>query len=157
MIILRKKINLRNKTFAKVSEMPEPFQIPKEWNKYKIKIRVEGTDRYDREISQFPKDERELIKQYWKDLENNYLYSDHPDRPNGKTEYLEEFSKPYKKNRPFHRLTKRINIFDRFDYLVYPPELEEQSDGTYKVIIPVTIQSLKDHNIAGQKKYSETN
>ena len=157
MIILRKKINLRSKTFAKTSEMPEEFSIPDEWLEYPVEISVEKTDRYDKEISQFSKDERKLIKQYWKDLEDNYLYSDHPDRPNGKTEYLEEFSKPYKKNRPFHRLTKRINIFDRFDYLVYPPELEEQSDGTYKVIIPVTIQSLKDHNIAGQKKYSETN
>lgn len=148
-------IILRNKIFGKISEVPEPFHIPPEWIEYEPEIRVTSTDRYDREISQFSKEERKLIKQYRKDLENNYLYSDHPDRKSGKTEYLEEYSKPYKKDRPFHRLTKRINIFDRFDYLVYPPELEEQPDKTYKVIIPVVIQSLKDHNIAGQKKYSD--
>jgi len=155
MIILRKKINLRSKTFAKTSEMPEPFPIPDEWDgKYTIvKNRVNVSDRVKKERSQYTGDEAKLIKKYISDLAEGYVYSDHPDRPNGKTEYLEEFSKPYKKNRPFHRLTKRINIFDRFDYVVYPPELDEEKKEVY---YPIIVQSLKDHNIAGQKKYSET-
>lgn len=150
-IILRKK----NKIFSQTSEIPDQFPIPEEWLSYPIEVVVDKTKRYDNEFSQFTKEERKLIKAYQDDLENNYIYKDNPERPQGQTEYLSEFSKPYKKNRPFHRLTKRINISDRFDYLVYPPELEEQEDGSFKVIIPIVIQSLKDHNIAGQKKYSD--
>ena len=151
MIILRQ----RNKIFSQTSEIPDPFPIPDEWLDYPIEVSVDKTKRYDKELPLFTKDERKLIKKYWEDLEDNYIYSDHPDRLQGKTEYLSEFSKPYKKDNPFHRLTKRININDRFDYLVYSPELEEQDDGSFKVIIHIVIQSLKDHNIAGQRKYSE--
>ncbi len=150
MIILRQK----SKIFSQTSPMPDPFPIPSEWSEYEVKIRVKGTKRYDKELPLFTKEERNLIKKYWEDLENYYIYQDHPDRPQGKTEYLAEFSKPTGQHKKFHRLTKRININDRFDYLVYPPELEKQDDGTYKVIIRVVIQSLKDHNIAGQRKYS---
>lgn len=147
---------LRTKTYGKVSNMPAMFPIPEEWEgKYDdIKPSVEVTDRYNNEIKEFVESERNLIKAYRKDLTDGFLYSDNPLRPDGKTEYLEEFSKPNSKVNPFHRLTKRINNSDRFDYLVYPPVLDEQNRI---VRYPVVIQSLKGHNIAGQRTYTEEN
>ena len=70
MIILRKKINLRDKTFAKTSEMPEPFPIPDEWDgKYTIvKNRVDVSDRVKKERSQYTGDEA-------KDKLLEYLYT----------------------------------------------------------------------------------
>ena len=84
MIILRQ----RSKIFSQTSEMPDPFPIPDEWLDYPIEVHVDKTKRYDKELPLFTKDERKLIKQYWDDLENNYIYRDHPSRPQGKTEYL---------------------------------------------------------------------
>ena len=150
MIIARKKI----KIFTTPSPMPTPFPIPTAWLGYPSEISVEYSKRCLEEFPSFTKDERKLIKNYKNDLKNNYIYRDHPSRPNGKTEYLAKDSRPNSKFNPYHRLTKRINLFDRFDYLVYPPELQELDDGSFKVVIPITIQSLKDHNIAGQRLYS---
>jgi hypothetical protein len=114
---------------------------------------VEVTTRYDDELKTFVSNsERKLIKNYKKDLEDGFLYSDNPLRPNGMTEYLEEFSKPHSKVNPYHRLTKRINNSDRFDYIVYPPILNEKERV---VIYRVVIQSLRGHNIAGQTTYSK--
>lgn len=153
MIILRTK----TKEFSKVSVMPDPFSIPSSWTgKYtEVKIRVGVTDRYEKELRThtFTEDERKLIKRYKKDLEEGCLYYDHPDRPNGMTEYLSEFSKPNSNSNPFHRLTKRINLNDRFDYIVYPPELDEENKTVY---YPVVIQSIVGHNIAGQRTYTNT-
>ena len=119
-----------------------------------MKIRVEGTDRYNNELRspKFTKDERKLIKNYRKDLEGGFIYSDNPIRPQGMTEYLSEFSNPHSNYNPFHRLTKRINLEDRFDYIVYPPELDEEQGIVY---YPVVIQSVIGHNIAGQRTYSQ--
>jgi len=144
MIILRQKNNSR--TF---DPLPNPFSIPIEWiGKYdKITIRVDYTKRYFKEIQLFGEVERKLIKSYIKDLKAGYYYIDGPS--GGVTHYLSKKSKPDQ----FHRMTKDINISDRFDYLVYPPELNEKDR---EVIIPIKIQSLKDHNIAGQGLYSDT-
>ena len=154
MIIIRTNQKPRIKLFGKISKMPEKFLIPTEWEgKYdKIVADVKTSTRYDEEIKDFTKPERDLIKAYKKDLYDWYLYEDNPLRPDGQTEYLEEFSKPFKKVKPFHRLTKRINNSDRFDYLIYPPVLDEENR---KVIVPIVIQSLKGHNIAGQTTYSK--
>lgn len=145
---------LLRKNFSKYSKLPDLFPIPDEWEgKYdEIVVDVDVTDRYNLEVQGFTDSERKLIKEYRKDLKKRYLYSDNPLRPNGMTEYLEEFSQPYSKVNPFHRLTKRINYSDRFDYIVYPPILDEINR---KVIIPVVIQSLRGHNIAGQTTYSK--
>ena len=87
-----------------------------------------------------------MVRKFRKDLKAGFLYLD--GLAGGDAHYLSDYSIPGK----YHRLTKSINAFDRMDYLVYPPVLDEERR---KVIIPVVIQSLRGHLIYGQGEYSE--
>lgn len=129
--------------------LPEPFSIPSEWDDKwdDIKYAVDQVDKqYNKDMQELGPIDRQTVKKFRKDLQAGNIYHDGPN--GGDTHYLADYSDPSK----FHRLTKSINTFDRMDYLVYPPVLDEENR---RVIIPIVIQSLRGHTIYGQGEYSE--
>lgn len=140
---------LKRKTYSRRDPLPKLFEIPREWEgKYdKIEYAVDQIDKqYNKDMQELGSIDKQAVRKLRKDLKDGYLYVDGPN--GGDTHYLSDYSNPEK----YHRLTKSINTFDRMDYLVYPPELDEEGR---KLVIPVVIQSLRGHLIYGQGEYSE--
>ena len=140
---------LKRKIFNRRDQMPDPFPIPREWEgKWDSLIyKVGQVDKqYNKDIQGFGPVDKQKIKAFRRDLKNGFTHSDGP--AGGDTHYLADYSQSGR----FHRLTKSINTFDRMDYLVYPPELDEEKR---EISISVIIQSLKGHVIYGQGEYSE--
>ena len=130
--------------------LPDPFPIPEEWiGKFdNTEYVVDQVDKqYNKDMQELGPIDKQTVRKFRKDLKAGNIYQDGPN--GGDTHYLADYSDPGK----FHRLTKSINTFDRMDYLVYPPVLDEENR---RVIIPIVIQSLKGHLIYGQGEYSET-
>lgn len=148
MIILRQE----TKTFSKNKQrdpLPPPFPIPSTWTgKYdKIFVDVRYGKQYSKDMSTIGEVQKKDIRDFIKDIKAGYYYIDGPH--GGDTHYLSKKSKPSR----YHRMTKSSNTFDRLDYNIYPPELNEDKR---EVAIPVVIQSAKFHNIPGEGLYSET-
>lgn len=140
---------LKRKTYSRRDPLPEPFPVSLEWvGKYDgIEYAVRQIDKqYNKDMQELGSIDKQAVRKLRKDLKEGYLYFDGPN--GGDTHYLSDYSNPGK----YHRLTKSINTFDRMDYLVYPPELDEEGR---KLVIPVVIQSLRGHLIYGQGEYSE--
>ena len=141
---------IKRKTYSEPRRdpLPEPFSIPDELaGKYdKIEIRVSETKQYNKDMAVLGSIDKATVRQFRKDLKDGFLYTDGP--KGGDTHYLADKSGPTRQ-----RFTKSINVSDRFDYIIYPYELDEKNRV---VSLPVVIQSLIGHTIYGQGTYSET-
>jgi hypothetical protein len=148
MIILRQKIKNFSTTLKQRDPLPDPFPIPSEWDgKYdKVYVDVKYGKQYSKDLAIMGDIQKKTIRNFIKDIKLGYYYVDGPN--GGDTHYLSKKSKPSK----YHRMTKSSNTFDRLDYNIYPPVLDENK---MEVSIPIVIQSAKFHNIPGEGLYSE--
>ena len=140
---------VKRKVYSRRDPLPEPFPIPEEWiGKFDhTEYKVSQVDKqYNKDMQELGPIDKQTVRKFRKDLKDGKVYQDGPN--GGDTHYLADYSDPGK----FHRLTKSINTFDRMDYLVYPPVLDEENR---RVLIPIVIQSLRGHTIYGQGEYSE--
>ncbi len=141
---------LKRKIYSRRSPLPNPFPIPQDWEgKYdSLEYHVSIIDKkYSNEMRDLGPVDKKKVRDLKKDLENGFIYSDGPG--GGDTHCLEDKTKHPDK---FHVMSKCINTSDRMNYGVYQPVLNEEER---KVIIPITIWTIKGHVIYGQGEYSE--
>lgn len=130
--------------------LPDPYPVPSEWEgkyddvEYDVSI-IEK--RYSDEMKDYGPIDKQKVRGLKKDLENGFIYTDGPN--GGDTHYLADQNIHPDK---FHLMSKAINTSDRMNYGIYPPELDETRR---KLIIPITIWTIKGHEIYGQGNYSE--
>jgi len=109
------------------------------------------TKKFETDFSSHYSIEKKTIRNLKKDILNGHIYSDGP--AGGDTHYLSKFSKKDK----LHSLSKSINTVDRFNYLVYPPYLEENEEtGELEYKQDIVLSSCKGHYRLGVGNYSET-
>lgn len=103
---------------------------------------VEYSKKVEKQISEFPSFVRKRIKSIKRNLEKGYIYNNGGNIEGEETHYISRYSKPGK----YHRLTKDINDHDRFDYIVYPPEVfTDEETGINYLVSKIVVQSLKGH------------
>lgn len=152
MIIVR-KLRLLQKLFRR-DPMPikeDRFEFDEE-----ILMRDDVTGYIDiQETKQFTKDyekltpsERKLVKAFKKEISEGILYDQGP--AGGDTHFLGSFSSNI---REFHRISRKINVDDRFNYIVYKPVLLPKEDGTFEYYQKIVLESCKEHKLNGGKRY----
>ena len=108
----------------------------------KILWKVEYNSKANQQISGLSALTKKRIKSLKRSLEAGYVYSDNPKNDNENTHYLSRFSNPKK----YHRLTKNVNGSDRFDYIVYPPEVYQNLDTKETTLYSkIVVQSVVGH------------
>ena len=146
MIVMRKVYS----STSKRSPLPDQYPIPDEWEgkydsvEYDVSI-IER--RYSDEMKDYGPIDKKKIRGLKKDLEDGFIYTDGPN--GGDTHYLTDQNKYPNK---FHLMSKKINTSDRMNYGIYPPKLDEIRR---RLIIPITIWTIKGHTIYGQGTYSD--
>lgn len=138
----------------KIKRFSKRRDAPKKWNlsvtPVNIKINIEESKNFTKQLSYCQLTTRELVYKFIKDIKNGYMYEDGPS--GGDTHYLKEFSKPNNpiKERRFLMYSKSLNYHDRFNYRIYEPMESEEGNVSYKIVI----DSIEGHN-ANSKNYSE--
>ena len=122
MIILR-KLNLLQKIFRR-DPMPaksERYEFDEEIlmrDDVTAFIDVQETKQFNKDYEKLTLSERKLVKAYKKEISEGILYDQGP--AGGDTHFLGSFSSNL---REFHRISRKVNNDDRFNYIVYKPTL----------------------------------
>ena len=123
--------------------LPTRFIDLPEFREIKEKVwKVEYSPKVNKQISKHPEFTRKRIKSLKKSLEEGNVYEDSIKLKDENTHYLSRFSSPKK----YHRLTKNINDHDRFDYIVYPPNIFLDPETGEKILVSkIVVQSVCGH------------
>lgn len=116
----------------------------------KPKLIIESTKLFDQDYEKLTLSEKNLVKKFKKDLKDGNFYNEGED--SGDNHFLAGFSNTKSLN-PFHRLSRKINRDDRFNYLVYRPILFKNDKGQYEYNQKVVLESCKEHKLNGGKTY----
>lgn len=109
---------------------------------------VQMTPAFQKEYKTLLPQDKRIVDNFKKNVKQGYLYEDGPE--GGDTHILGDFSS---NKRKFHRLSKKVNDEDRFNYIVHEPELNLLEDGTYSYTQKIVLETCKKHKIYGGKKY----
>lgn len=159
MIILRKRVNLKELIFGKRDlqgndPLPSPLFLPdpKIEEKYgKIKSIVENTNKYNKDQQKLGVIDKNRLKQLRKEIIKNKKYYDNGTDSSSDTHYLKNLTKHPSES---HLLSKSINGVDRLIYRVYKPRLVEDEETKEVLYIQkIVFESCFGHDTNGQGKY----
>jgi hypothetical protein len=138
----------------------DPMQKPEDQYKFDMDLAdelgvepelfIEKTSTYNKDYEKLTSSEKKLAKSYIKDLEDGLFYDESEN--SGDNHYLSDFSNTSALD-PFHRLSRRINGSDRFNYMVYRPKIFNDEKGNLRYIQKVVLESCKEHKLCDGRRY----
>lgn len=149
MIILRLR-KILERLFSRRDPMPpenERHGAIKSISNLDIRIKLEYSSKYDRDINKLSPIDRETAKRLVKDLKRGYIYES--SREEDDVHILTDFNKD-----DSHVLSKKISNEHRFNYRVRPPVIIKDNEGNITdYYLPIYVESCYGHGLSGKNDY----
>ena len=149
MIILRIRC-LLERLFSRRDPMPPPEErhgAVKSISDIKMRIKLEFSSKYDRDINKLSPIDREVTKRLVKDLKRGYVYENSEEGDD--VHILTDFNKDGS-----HVLSKKISNEHRFNYRVRPVVIQKDEKGNITdYYLPIYVESCFGHGLSGKNDY----